>query len=190
MNAGTRPSPLRRAFLLSFALSIKLLIDLPMMLLGFVVFWLAYPFKYYHAPSAMWHFPRWAWAWDNADHGIEGQSFFQGKTPGWALVFRCFVWTCLRNPTFNFGKYLLGISGRQYERHGDAGIGDKKKGGAYWITTSKPWLFEYYRIVPYTALGSRRCIRIRAGWKLEGKEASEVCQFCFVFNPVMSYSGE
>jgi hypothetical protein len=164
------------------ALALKLLLDLPIMLLGLVVVPLALRYEQDN------HLPWWAeWAWGNKDHGNDGESFWAKRTVGWSRFRRCFVWLVLRNPSFNWSKYVLGINARPYVHVGDLGIGDKKKGGSYWNYAGL--FFEFYSIRPYTLFGSRRCVRIRLGWKLENKQ-NEVCQFCFVVNPVMTYSGQ
>lgn len=125
------------------------------------------------------------WPWGNDDHPDQGGEFWRSKCGvNWWCAYQ---WFALRNPAFNWGKYVLGIRYRPYSFTGDGGIGDKKKGGWYWCTAG---IFsEFYWIKPYTLFGSRRCIRVRFGWKLYGKTSGDTCQFCGVINPVMPYSG-
>lgn len=170
----------------SLALAIKLCIEAPMWIAGWLAFPFAYPFR--TATSDITHFPRWAWPWDNADHGIDGQKFYAEKTVGYPYWLRCLLWSCARNGTFNWSKYVMGIRARLYRHEGDNGIGDKKKSGAYWNFAGP--FFEYYRISPYRLFKWRLCVRIRFGWKLQDKKAGEVCQFCFVAWPFMPYSGK
>jgi len=123
------------------------------------------------------------WLWGNDDHpDWENNKFWANKcgTSFWCA----YKWFALRNPTFNFAKYVLGVKARGYILKGNPNIGDKKEGGSYWIHANP--FFEYYLIKPYSAT---RCIRIRFGWKLHNKNLGETCQFCFVINPFMPYSG-
>lgn len=154
---------------LSFLLK---LIDLSLMAIGLVVVPLGIKFG----------FKGLLWLWGNGDHPDNGGEFWRNKCGD---SFWCaYQWFALRNPTFNFSKYVIGVTHTgAYSHVGDAYIGDKKKGGSYWCYMGKLW--EYYRIVPY----GKRCIRIRFGWKIYGKKKGDMCQFCFVFNPVMPYSG-
>lgn len=161
---------------LLIALIIKLLLDIPLMLLGLIL-----------VPIAiLTNWPKIFWLWGNDDHPDNG-GIFWAKQCG--TSFLCaYKWFALRNPTFNFSKYLLGTKLKDYQHKGDTGIGDKKKGGSYWCYMGK--YFEYYYIKPYTLFKVKRCIRIRFGWKIYGKKVNEICQFCFVVNPFMPYSGK
>lgn len=179
-----------RILLLLVSLAIKLLIDLPMMLIGLLVIGIALPF------SKDDQLPRWAWPWGNADHGNDGDSFWineKGAGRGWWASYQ---WLALRNPTFNFSKYVLGLVATGAWRYsgvppldanGQSQIGDKKGPGWSWIRMG--WAWEFYYVRPYTAFGYRRCVRFRAGWKLFNKPKGERCQFVFAINPMMSYSG-
>lgn len=154
-----------------FALSIKI-VDLVMIILG--LFLVPVGIKI--------GFTGLLWPWGNDDHPDNGGDFARckGISP--------YTWFALRNPTFNFSKYILGIKARPYTHKGDTGIGGKRKGGSYWCFVPDTPFFEYYYIKPYNLFG-RRCVRIRLGWKLYGKGDGDVCQFCFVVNPVMTYKG-
>lgn len=195
-------------FRILLSVLIKLLVDLPMMLLGLLVVGIALPF------SKDDQLPWWAWPWGNADHGNDGDSFWiedKGAGRGWWASYQ---WLALRNPTFNFSKYKLGLisTGRTVyvgvpaiDAFGRSQIGDKKGPGWSWIRMG--WAWEFYFISqPYqlcaragtwpipqwlkVRLTARRCLRFRAGWKLFGKRRGEVCQFVFAPNPLMPYSGK
>lgn len=170
--------------LASFVL--KVVLDLPLMLLGYIVVPIALKFEKDN------HLPWWAeWCWGNKDHGNDGEDFWAKRTIGWSRFKRCFWWLVVRNPTFNWSKYIIG-----YESKGTskvvAGyttpIGDKKAAG--WYYAREDWVWEYYAIVPYTIFGSKRCIRFRAGWKILGKDEGEIAQFVFAPSPFHSYSGK
>jgi hypothetical protein len=191
MNANT----LKKAVCIISGVSIKLFIEVPMWIAGWIVFPFAYPFRYTlpdlsDRQGTIAHFPWWARPWDNKDHGIDGQGFYAEKTVGWPYWLRCLIWSCNRNGSFNWSKYVMGIKARPYTHEGDVAIGDKKAGGSYWCFMPGTLFFEYYSIIPYTLFGKKRCIRIRLGWKRYGKPDGELCQFCGVFNPLMPYLGE
>ena len=172
---------------------VKLLIDIPLMLAGYIIFPFAYlgHEKRLENGKLLEHFPKWAWAWDNDDHGIDGESFWEKRTVGWSYWRRCFWWTIVRNPTFNFSKYILGFksSGKSIFITGTSSIvGDTKAEG--WYYARDRWAWEFYYVKAYSIFGLKRCVRFRAGWKLFKKDAGEVCQFVFAINPVHPYSGK
>lgn len=175
-----------RGLLCSVSLLIKLFVDIPMMLIGLLV--VPFGIKY--------GFTGWLWPWGNDDHPDNGGDFARrnGISP--------YSWFALRNPTFNFSKFKLGLVATgsytytgvpDLDAQGESRIGDKKGGGWSWVRMG--WAWEFYYIKPYSDLDLktwtrvRKCIRIRAGWKLYGKPKGERCQFVFVPNPLMSYSG-
>lgn len=144
-----------KPILVLIALAIKLF-DLSLMALGLIVVPLMLHFNC--DMSKTW--------WGNKDHPEGGKG-----VPLW-------YWFAIRNPTFNFGKYVLGIKFRPYTHAGDTGIGDLVgKAGSYWCF-ALPY-FEYYLIKP---IGFGRCLRIRIGWKLYGKSDGDTCAFCFVIH--------
>lgn len=96
-------------------------------------------------------------------------------------------WLGLRNPIYNFKLWTLGvIMLPSYHFFGDDNIGDKLAGGSYKILMGKFW--EYYYIKPYTIFGSKRCIRLRFGWKLKNNMFAKA-EFVFAFNPWKRYEG-
>lgn len=164
---------------------VKLVLDLPLMLLGYLVFPIAYLFEKDN------HLPIWAWFWDNKDHGIDGESFWAKRTVGWSRFHRCFWWSVVRNPTFNWSKYVLGFTsngGAKRIAGTQATIGDKKAEGWYFAVEGPVW--EFYYIKAYSVFGKRKCIRLRCGWKLDGKKFGEVAQFCFAPSLAMTYEGK
>lgn len=102
-------------------------------------------------------------------------------------IWREFNWLTLRNPVNNLLTEYLAVPRRSYGLQGDAGIGDKLRGGFYRITMG--WAWEFYWIKPYTFFGPR-CIRARIGWKIYGGAAYDGrAAFVFVLNPWKRYLG-
>ena len=95
------------------------------------------------------------------------------------------LWLCWRNPVNNvFRALACWHSPDLIKVKGNTDIGDKKRGGSYLITMG--WCWEIYIIKPYTLFG-KRCIRLRAGWKING--GNGFCDFVFAFNPWKEYRG-
>lgn len=170
------------------SLLIKLLYDLPLMLLGYIVVPIALKYEKDN------HLPWWAeWCWGNRNHGNDGEGFWARRTVGWSRFRRCFWWLAVRNPTFNSSKYILGFKSHGKARmvaHGDQTlpVGDTK--GEGWYFARERWAWEFYFIKAYTLFGTRRCVRFRAGWKILGKEDGEFAQFVFSPNPIHPYTGK
>ena len=59
--------------------------------------------------SGLYHWPRWAWVWDNEQDGVDPH-WYEIAHPGWSKVLREFVWTALRNSVSNF-RFVRGVSG-------------------------------------------------------------------------------
>lgn len=97
-----------------------------------------------------------------------------------------FNWVALRNPVNNLQALYLAVAQKDYKLEGDHPIGDKVAGGSYFIKMGRAW--EFYYIKPYTVFGSRRCVRFRAGWKIESNTKS-VASFVFAVNPIKSFKG-
>jgi hypothetical protein len=167
---------------------LKLLLDLPLMILGYFIVAVALCYERNN------HLPPWAeWCWGNKDHGNDGEGFWAARTVGWSRFRRCYWWLAVRNPTFNWSKYILGYRSDGVQKviycsaSSPGEIGDKRGAGFYYIREGLVW--DIYWIKPYSLFGLRRCIRFRAGWKIEGKERGEVAQFVFAPNPFHPYSG-
>ena len=120
----------------------------------------------------IWHFPRWAWLWDNhhdrKSHGIDGRDIEREKIPHPWL--RRVYWAAIRNRASNYGTMVLGYldhNGALVEEHGvmpsdwhgEAGkyIGYAEVHGSWWY---RPLL---YFIKDY---GNGRCFYLKFGWKL------------------------
>lgn len=56
----------------------------------------------------LWHWPHWAWLWDNDENGVD-PNWFKDAHPKWPVAWREFVWTALRNPVNNL-RYVRGVS--------------------------------------------------------------------------------
>ena len=157
------------------SLLIKILLDLPMMIIGlFVVpFGLRYGFKGI------------LWPWGNDDHPDNGGNFWRKNCgESWWCAYQ---WFALRNPTFNFGKYVLGheLNKDAYRTSGTLEpIGDTKGAGWYWATDDEAW--EFYLIKPYL----NKCVRVRIGWKLDGRKAGEIAAFVFAVSLFKSFTGK
>lgn len=150
------------------------------------------------------HLPRWAWIWDNEDHGTDGDGFWVKRC---GATFWCrYKWLAFRNPTFNLARYWLGaVVPMPVVTSGDLNIGDKVGPGK---RVSRSWaLYEYYKIGQPYQLAKRadwakklpklqawlikyRCFRARIGWKLHGAAIGERVSFVYVINPLMPYSGK
>lgn len=157
--------------------------DLPMVILGFLVFPFAYPFRKDNK------FPSWAWLWGNDDDGIDGGDFWAGNTVGKPYWLRCFIWTILRNSTHNYTVYKLGFCSKG-EAVRVAGsdtfpIGDTTAEG--WYFAREKFLWEFYWIKKsFTG----KCFRFRCGWKIMGRKAGEYAPFCFAPSPNKIYTGK
>ena len=161
------------------ALLIKIYINLPMMLLG-----------YFLVPVGIKKgFKGWLWPWGNDDHPDNGGNFWKKKCGD---SFWCaWKWFAIRNPTFNFTKYKLGFlsEGKAIFIDGTGTkVGDTR--GEGWYYARERWAWEFYYIKAYTIFGFRRCVRLRAGWKIMGKGYGEIAQFCFAPNPCHPYTAK
>lgn len=105
------------------------------------------------------------------------------KSGFWAA----FIWLMWRNPVDNLCARVLALRLRNYTHSGDAAVGDKIAGGFYAIKMG--WAWEYYWVKPYTVFGSRRCVRVRLGWKIYQAAAEYFCPYVCAFNPWKPYSG-
>lgn len=92
------------------------------------------------------------------------------------------LWLTVRNPINNLLADFAAIKTASL-LIGNEAIGDKIAGGKYQVIMVKAW--EFYYIKPY----GKRCVRVRLGWKIQGKQLGEICPMVFVINPVMPYTG-
>ncbi len=118
--------------------------------------------------------------WDGRSTWFGNRKYGRNKLTYWTQ----FWWLVIRNPIHNFLAEALAIPCRSYVIIGDASIGDHTHGGYCHITMSNGW--EVYWIKPY----GKRCIRFRAGWKINGKTAGDKCELVLAFNPFQAYTGD
>lgn len=124
------------------------------------------------------------WPWGNDDHPDNGGVFAVKNN------ISPYVWFALRNPVFNFGKYVCGFKseGKAIFRLGTSSkIGDKVAEGWYYACEKHVW--DIYAIKKYTLFGQTKCFRFRCGWKIMNKSSGEICSMCFVISPFHDYSG-
>jgi hypothetical protein len=118
----------------------------------------------------------------NQKHGMAvDHPAYQAKT-----YWDKFLWLAWRNPVNNLFHFLgCWHNPALIKTKGDLGIGDKTRGGFYYQTMGMVW--SIYWVKPYTIGSERRCVRLRAGWKIDGGKG--ICDFVFVFNPWKEYAG-
>lgn len=58
----------------------------------------------------LWHWPRWAWIWDNDEDGVD-PDWYRAAHPTWSPPFREFMWTAIRNPVNNLRR-VSGVSAK------------------------------------------------------------------------------
>ena len=83
-----------------------------------------------------WHWPRWAWIWDNDQEGTM-PDWYGVVHPHWSLERREFHWTALRNPCNNL-RYVPGVS---------------KVGRPLWRATWTLWGRRYYAQAGWNGAG-------------------------------------
>ncbi len=108
-----------------------------------------------------------------------GNGHYKHATKGY---WQEFLWLAYRNPINNMMNSLA-VTCKPYILIGNRKTGDKIAGGFYKIHMGKAW--EIYWIKPY----GKFCIRVRLGWKIEGKNPGEKCPLVFAIHPVMKYRG-
>ena len=120
----------------------------------------------------VYHFPQWAWLWDNhhdrKSHGIDGRDIEREKIKNDWL--RRVYWAGYRNRASNYGTMVLGYldsTGETIEEHGSMPsdwngqsgfyVGYAKVYGSWWL---RPLL---YFIKDY---GNGKCFYLKFGWKV------------------------
>lgn len=97
-----------------------------------------------------------------------------------------FIWLVWRNPVNNLMAIYLGVAHKpSYWLEGKPDIGDKIAAGFYQARMG--WAWEYYWIKPYTVFGSKRCVRVRIGWKIYNNPGR--ASYVFAINPWKVYLG-
>lgn len=127
------------------------LISLVLTVIGIpVCAFLAYELDYaYDENSDRYHFPRWAWIWDNQEDGVAAAWYLKAH-PEWTFPHTVFMWSALRNPCNNL-RYVPGVSkiGRPLWRK----TWGAKPGGWYvqagWNASGHPVLSAGRNINPY-----------------------------------------
>ena len=159
------------------SLLIKLLLDIPMQVLGLFV-----------VPIGLkTGFTGILWPWGNNDHPDNGGLFWKTKCgDSWWCAYQ---WFALRNPTNNLSHWLgFKSEGKAIFIDGTSRkIGDTKAEGWYYLCERLAW--EVYYIKAYSVFGQRKCLRVRVGWKINNADNGELCPFCFVISPFHEYSG-
>lgn len=157
------------------SLLIKLLIDIPMVILGFLVIPILLVCNYDMRKSP----------WGNLE-SPDGEQFWQVlHGTGFLAKFR---WLAIRNSTHNLCMYgfLSHTSTGSSKRIAGTNeeIGNWVAEGWYFATEGRVWEFYYIKKISAT-----KCFRFRAGWKLDRRAAGGQCQFVFAPSPYMHYTG-
>lgn len=95
--------------------------------------------------SKLWHWPAWAWLWDNDEDGVFPNWYVEAR-PNWSMSHTELVWTAFRNSVHNFGylswvrttvsptrRIWVGVNSTWV--FGMQGI----KTGGFWISANKKW---------------------------------------------------
>lgn len=164
---------------------IKLLYDLPMMVLGWFIVPIAILFEKND------QLPIWAWPWGNKDHGNDGDAFYDkvydGVIGNPTTFWQKYTWLAFRNPTFNSSKYFISFiaSGTQ-TTIGNRNVARDREAGYFY--TKDRWAWDIQLVKKYR-FNHKKCFHFRCGWKLNRKSFGEHCQFVFMISPYKTYSG-
>ena len=124
----------------------------------------------------------WGWIWGTYDNGPQGDRKYLSthpETTGFKGYMNRVGWL-RRNRLYGLKK-KLSIPYSPVTIKGNPFISDKLKiGGWLFVYCDKGW--EWYSVTPYT---SKRCVRIRLGWKIKGDKYKEgsVAPLVFTINP-------
>jgi hypothetical protein len=66
--------------------------------------------KFARWDGKQWHWPAWAWIWDNEEDG-DTATWYSQQHANWSLAHREFIWTALRNSVNNL-RYVRYVSGK------------------------------------------------------------------------------
>lgn len=178
---------------LVLTLAIYLLAFFPMWLLGFLVV----PVALLFCGRNVSHLPHVFWPWCNCDAGING--ILDNKNPAWLKIcgsreatrgyWRRLQWLAWRNPASNWGRMVLGARLKQDARaiRGDFSVGNGVLDHAGYLYARSGWLWEHYIVFVWP--GTRRCLRLRFGWKLSGRKAGENASWVFSLLPTKRFEG-
>lgn len=128
-------------------------------------------------PRSKTSLPPWAWWWDNADDGINGDDGWRKEHCPDYTSFGCrYRWLALRNRAHNFSRHVVGYKvspGTRYRSWGDPLTGNRPgHSGWYVVTAAGGRAFCFYLIRRWP--GTERCLRVYVGWKLLGLPKSDV----------------
>lgn len=159
------------------------LIRLPLIILGFLVFPIAYITKR-KDNSLRWLF----WIYDNLEDGIYGPEWFNAGRKNLGVAFK---WSVIRNPVNNMRFTFLGLhrdhlKDFDWEYKGDHRIPTPKiaktNGGSVWhysiVWNGYLWYPSFWYI---KAFEGGKHFRVRAGWK---------CTYKWILNKDLSKTGK
>ncbi len=140
-------------------------IRLPLILLGFIVVPIAYPFRTDNK------FPKWAWIYDNDEDGIYGAAWFNKGVYDFKT---CYKWSAIRNPVNNMRFVsLFTVNHNRMSSYTSKGYRSvpspklsRELGKAIWhYTIVKQKYFWYFSFWYIKAKSDNKHFRIRLGWK-------------------------
>ena len=146
------------------------LIRLPLMILGFIIFPIAYVTR--KKDDSLWLL---FWLWDNEEDGIYGAEWFHKGTRDFKTAYK---WSVIRNPVNNMRFTFLGLDRdfgiEDYEMKGDYRIPNPRlarlQGGSIWHYTlvKSGWLW-YPSFWYIKSINESKHFRMRIGWKCTWK---------------------
>lgn len=146
--------------------------NLVLQVIGLVVVPIAALFAHQVGKFDVWHFPWWAWLWDNhhdrKSHGIDGRDIERQQIRNHWL--RRVYWAAIRNRASNYGTMVLGYpdyDGRTVYERGDMPSDWHGHEGVY-VGYAKVRQSSWYRPLLYIvkSYGNGRCFYFKLGWKL------------------------
>ncbi len=125
--------------------------------------------------------------YDNADLYVDRNSSTYLAVFG-SGYWNLYCWLAWRNPLNYFGYTILGIIVpiNLYNSNIGDGIGQEPGFIQTEVVINEKVYYEYYFI---KKLDTTHCIRIRIGYKLNGKRKGDIAQWVFVISPYHSYNG-
>ena len=82
--------------------------NLPLAIIGIPVCAILAYCGFAHYDEGKWHWPKWAWLWDNEEDGV-APDWYASFHQEWHSATVEFVWTAFRNPVNNL-RYIPGVS--------------------------------------------------------------------------------
>ncbi len=131
--------------------------------------------------------------WDGTTYYFGNTKYPRSKVathyaaPTGGAYWKDLVWYAWRNPVYNLNAHIICAKMRQpYLVAGNEEIGNAVAPGFYDIIMWGFW--EYYWIKTYKVFGSKRCIRVRLGWKIS-KNSGDTAEYVCSINPWKKYTG-